>query len=127
MKKNIKIPDIIKQVARDLRKNQTFSEKILWNELRFDKLWFRFLRQKPIHIYTENDWLNRFVIPDFYCDDKKLIIEVDWNIHDLKEILELDIEKEIFLNNLWIKVIRIKNEDIENNLKKVIEKIKFYL
>jgi len=33
-----KIPDIIKVAARELRKNQTFTEKILWKELRYDKL-----------------------------------------------------------------------------------------
>ena len=120
----MKVPDVIKEAARKLRKNQTESELLLWNEIRYDKLWLRFLRQKPVYIFTDGNWLNRFIIPDFYCDEKKIVIEIDWSIHDLKEVLILDIEKEKLLNNLWIKVIRIKNDDIKNNVKLVIKKIK---
>ncbi|MBT3728943.1 DUF559 domain-containing protein [bacterium] len=39
-------------------------------------------------------------MPDFYCYEKKLIIEIDGSIHYLKEVLNLDIEKEKILNNL---------------------------
>lgn len=122
-----KIPCIIKEIARDLRKNQTKSEQILWNNIRYDKIWYRFLRQRPIYLYTENSWLDRFIIPDFYCDEKKIIIEVDWSIHTIKEVLILDIEKEKLLNKIWIKVLRIKNKDILNNISDVINKIKTYL
>ncbi|USN57869.1 MAG: DUF559 domain-containing protein [Candidatus Peribacteria bacterium] len=34
----VKIPDVIKQAARDLRNNQTEPEKKLWDEIRYDKL-----------------------------------------------------------------------------------------
>jgi very-short-patch-repair endonuclease len=34
----MKIPEIITIAARELRKNMTKSEKLLWNELRYDKL-----------------------------------------------------------------------------------------
>jgi len=127
MNKKIKIPDIIKEAARNLRKNQTEAEKTLWKELRYDKLWFRFLRQKPIYLYTENDWLDRFIIPDFYCDEKKVIIEVDGSIHNKKEVLELDKHKEELLNKLWIKIIRILNKEVMNNLKKALNTIKINL
>jgi len=115
-----KIPDIIKETARNLRKNQTESERLLWNKIRYDKLWVRFLRQKPVYVYTEDSWLDRFVIPDFYCDKNKVIIEVDWNIHNLENVVILDNEKEKILENLWIKVIRVKNKDILNNINMVI-------
>ncbi|MFK7779750.1 MAG: endonuclease domain-containing protein [Candidatus Gracilibacteria bacterium] len=121
---NIKIPDIIKEAARNLRKNQTISEKILWKELRYDKLGFRFLRQKPVYVYTENNGQDRFVIPDFYCDESKIIIEVDGNIHECKSVLELDKYKEKLLNSLGIKVLRVGNDEVLNNLNKVLNKIK---
>lgn len=116
------IPDIIKEAARDLRKNMTESEKKLWKELQFRKTKYKFLRQKPIYLYTENSWLDRYVIPDFCCLELKLIIEVDWNIHNLKEIYELDIEKEKLLIQKWFKIIRITNQEIEKNISSSLKK-----
>ncbi len=120
----MKVPEIIRKVARNLRNNMTQSEIILWNCIKDKYLWVKFLRQKPIHLFTEYSWFERFIIPDFYCFEKKLIIEIDWSIHNLKEIYALDLEKEKLLKKLWIKVIRFKNEEIKNNLTSVLVKIK---
>jgi len=120
----MKIPDIIKEIARKLRKNMTESEVILWSFIKWWKLWVKFLRQKPIYVFTENTWLDRYIIPDFYCYDKRLILEIDWSIHNLKEVYELDIYKENLLKNMWFKIIRIKNEDIKNDINSVINIIK---
>lgn len=91
--------DIIKIACRKLRQNMTKSEIILWNELKADKIWKKFYRQKPIFVFKENSWLDRFIIADFYSPDNKLIIELDWSIHNLKEIYQLDLEKEKLLKN----------------------------
>ena len=120
----MKIPDIIKEAAKKLRNNMTKSEVILWNHIKKWTLWINFLRQKPIYVFTENNWLDRYLIPDFFCYEKKLIIEVDWSVHDLEEIYLLDIEKEKILNNLWYQIIRIRNEEINNNIINVLQKIK---
>lgn len=66
--------------------------------------WYRFLRQKPIWNY----------ILDFYCDRLKLWIEIDDKSHDWK--WEEDEERTKYLNNLWIKIIRYTNEDINYRL-----------
>ena len=118
------LPDVIKEAARILRKNMTESEEKLWDCLKNKKLWVRFLRQKPIHVYTEDNWLARYVIPDFYCSSQQLIIEVDWNIHDIEEVLLLDKHKERLLKQKWIKIIRITNEEILSHLDNTILKIK---
>jgi len=119
-----KIPDIIKQVSRDLRKKMTKSEVVLWNKLRAKKLlWKKFLRQYPIYVYTEDYWLERFIIPDFVCKEHKLVIELDWSIHDLKEIYLLDKIKENLLISNWFKVLRFKNNEILSDLQIVLEKI----
>jgi len=123
----MKIPDIFKETARKLRKNMTESEVILWSFIKWWKIWVSFLRQKPIYVFTEDSWLNRFIIPDFYYHKNKIILEIDWNIHDLKEVWELDLYKENLLNNMWFKVIRIKNKDIKNNINNVIKTIKYNL
>ncbi len=119
-----KIPDIIKQAARDLRKNMTASEKILWSKLRTKKLlWKKFLRQYPVYVFTENLGFDRYIIPDFICKENKLIIELDWSVHNLKEIYQLDKIKEELLINLWYKILRFKNQEIQDDLDKSLEKI----
>ena len=117
------IPEIIKIVARDLRKNMTESERIIWGQLKNKKLSYKFLRQKPLYLYTDYDWLDRYIIPDFTCLELKIVLEIDWKIHETKDVKILDKEKVKLLKQKWYKIIRIKNEEIEKNLKKVIEKI----
>ena len=121
------IPENIKIVARELRKNQTKAEKILWNNIRNDKLWVRILRQKIFYVYTEHSWLDRYIIPDFYVAKNKLIIEVDWSIHNLDDILNLDKIKDELIENRWFKILRITNDEIYNNLNFVINKIKNHI
>ncbi len=123
----MKTPDIIKETARELRKNMTESEVVLWSFIKWWKIWASFLRQKPIYVFTENSWLRRYIIPDFYCYKSKIILEIEWNIHDIKEVYELDLYKEKLLKNMWFKIIRIKNEDIKNNINNVIKTIKSHL
>ncbi len=115
--------DIIKIACRNLRKNMTKSEVILWNKIKSWKIWKKFYRQKPIFVFKENSWLDRYIIADFYSPENKLIIEIDWSIHNLKEIYNLDQEKEKLLQNRWFKIIRFKNEEIFNDIEWIIEKI----
>jgi very-short-patch-repair endonuclease len=73
----------INQTARELRKNQTESEKIFWELVRGRKLsGIKFLRQYPItySVYQKP----YFFFADFYCAKSKLIIEIDGSIHDVK-------------------------------------------
>lgn len=121
----MKIPDIIKQAARDLRKNMTPSEKILWDEIRRWKILEKqFQKQKPIFLYEENSWFPRYIIADFVCLDTKLIIELDGSIHDIPEVLLLDKHKEELLQQRWFKIIRFTNEQVMNDISKVLEEIK---
>ena len=70
-------PEIIKETSRKLRQNMTDAEIILWKKLRAKKLWMKFYRQKPVMVMTENSMLDRYIIPDFYSPDNKVIIEID--------------------------------------------------
>ena len=119
-----KIPEIIIETARKLRKEMTDTEKILWNQLKWKQLKnIKFLRQVPIYVYTENSGMDRYIIADFVCRENKIIIELDWSIHNLKEVFDLDKYKEELLLNLWYKIIRFKNEEIEKDLEKSLSKI----
>jgi len=118
-----KIPDTIKLAARDLRKSMTEAEKILWEHVKDKKISYKINRQTPIYLYTEDSWVDRYIIVDFYCAKKKLIIELDWWIHDIQEIYILDKEKEKLLLQSGYKILRFKNKEIFESIDKVISKI----
>ncbi|MDD3645848.1 MAG: endonuclease domain-containing protein [Candidatus Gracilibacteria bacterium] len=114
-----KIPEIIIETSRKLRKEMTLTEDILWNKLKAKRFKNKkFVRQFPIYVYTEDSGLDRYIIPDFICREDNLIIELDGNIHNKKEVYELDKYKEKLLIQLGYKILRIKNEDIINNIDK---------
>jgi len=83
--------------ARYLRKEETEAEKILWEEIRNNKLGVKFRRQHPI---------DKFII-DFYAPKIKLAIELDGEIH--KENKEYDKMRTEYLNSKNIKVLRFWN------------------
>jgi len=98
------------QVARELRKNMTVPEKILWNELRNRKLeGYKFLRQHPV-IYDPSEVPVKFYVLDFYCDSKKAAIELEGGIH--KSQVNYDGKRLNDLKNLGIKVLRIANNEL---------------
>lgn len=90
----------------------TNTEKILWQQLRTNKLGWHFRRQQIIHGY----------IVDFYCHQKSLIIEIDGEIHDHQ--IEEDKERENALREYGFHIIRFKNEDVKRNLYQVLAKIR---
>lgn len=102
----------ITEIARELRKNPTPSEKLLWKYLRKRQLkGYKFLRQKPfVHEQRENK--RYFYIADFYCAELKLVIEVDGKIHDFQK--SYDYQRDLVLNGLSLKVLRVKNEELIN-------------
>ena len=63
-------------------------------------------------------------ILDFYCPKLRLGIEVDGEIHNTKDNQEYDRKREDIIRQYNIKIIRIKNEDIESNILNVLKKIK---
>jgi very-short-patch-repair endonuclease len=110
----------IKSHVRELRRNQTESEEIMWEIVRNRKLTGKkFLRQHPI-VYSFYKTPLYFVA-DFYCAEAKLIIEIDGSIHKLQE--EYDQQREFVLKEKGLKVLRIKNEELidrEEAIKKII-------
>jgi leucyl-tRNA synthetase len=99
-------------LARNLRKNLTPSEKLLWDMLRRKNLsGYRFLRQHPIVYRIDRQWID-FYIADFYSRELSLVIEVDGPVH-LKQ-REYDTERDSKLSDKGIFVLRIKNEELED-------------
>jgi very-short-patch-repair endonuclease len=111
---------MIKKTARLLRKNQTQAESVLWYFLRNRKLGGqKFVRQYP---FTVRDMgRSRFVVVDFYCHVHKLAIEIDGSIHDGRT--QIDKHRQKLLEQKGIKTIRFRNDDIFNNVNRVLDDI----
>src|SRR3989338_11445231 len=107
---------ILEGRRKELRKNQTKAEEMLWWYLRGQKLGVKFKRQHSIGGY----------ILDFYCPEKKLIIELDGEIHNTKEAKEYDAVRDKYFKELGYKVLRFKNRELENDTEKVLDRIKSY-
>ena len=114
----------IKRHAQELRNNATESEKLLWYELKGRKLsGYKFIRQHPI-LYKGNLIRFNYFIADFYCYEKKAVIEIDGPVHNTT--IEYDHFRDSELKELGINIIRIKNEDL-TNMKEVKMKIVSFL
>ena len=98
--------------AQRLRANMTAAEKLLWEQLKENRLQYRFKPQHPLDIF----------IADFYCHALKLIIEVDGSVHDKQ--MEYDQARSDELRNKGIAVIRFTNDEVIEHITTVIEKIK---
>ena len=98
--------------AKELRREMTREEKVLWKHLRTNKLnGLHFRRQQIVHGY----------FADFYCHQHELIVEVDGGIHEMQK--EYDADREAYLNALGFRIIRFTNDEINGNLKDVLQKI----
>lgn len=106
-----------KITRKKLRKNATPQEIILWSRLRRNGLKCRFRRQHSIGKY----------IVDFYCSEKKLIVELDGWQHREEINDGYDKERTLFLELLGYKVLRFWNNEINKNIEGVILKIKDFL
>ncbi len=101
-----------KPLARQYRQEQTPAEALLWTCLRYHQIaGVKFRRQHPI---------DRFIV-DFYCHQAKLVIEVDGAVHEYSK--EEDAIRQEFLERLGFKVIRFKNEEVLNDMERVVKQI----
>ena len=113
MNQRSRTPKYIIELAKEMRKNLTPSEKVLWHELQNKKLnGYKFRNQHPISRY----------ILDFYCHKCLLAVEIDGGIDKFKK--DYDEYRDKYMESVGIKTLRFTNEDIFNNLNLVLKKIK---
>lgn len=105
----------IKPLRDSLKKNPTKAEKIMWEKLRNKNIGFKIRRQHIIDNY----------IADFVCISKKVIIEIDGEIHLSK--IEEDMNRTNRLNELGFRVIRYTNDEVFKDADDVVERIKIFL
>jgi very-short-patch-repair endonuclease len=104
-----------KEKRRYLRNNQTSPEKLVWMFLRRKQIsGERFLRQYSIHSY----------VIDFYCPSLKLAVEIDGDSHfESDESIKYDKKRERFLVSVGTTIIRFTNQQVIENLEKVMDQI----
>lgn len=102
---------------RELRKEQTEQEKILWENIRNRKLNVKFRRQYSVGGY----------ILDFYSPEAKLAVEIDGGQHFKEENYLYDQDRTEYIKVLDCKVLRFKNTEIDQNLEGVLAEIKRFL
>ncbi len=101
------------QRAAELRNTMTPAEASLWKSLHINEWKLKFRRQHPIANY----------VVDFYCHSLKLVIEIDGDVHDKEDVKKKDTEREQFLKNLGLTVLRFKNEEVYKNRQQLLNKI----
>ncbi len=110
-----KIPDPILGFAREMRRNPTEVESLLWENLRNRKQGgLKFRRQQPMEGF----------ILDFYCHEARLGVEVDGPDHDKTEQKKYDELRTLYLNEFGIEIIRFSNEEVIKSMKSVLGKIR---
>jgi very-short-patch-repair endonuclease len=106
---------LLKELAKKLRSNMTYSEVVLWNELKNGKmLAYDFDRQRPILEY----------IVDFYCKDLMLALEIDGLSHDAEIEVVKDKERQIQLESAGVHFLRFNALQVVRditNIRRAIE------
>ena len=108
----------LKSLAKALRQNMTFSEALLWNELKQKQmLGYDFDRQRPIHNY----------IVDFYCKDLMLAIEIDGISHDVEEAIVHDEKRQLRLEKMGVRFLRFDDRDVRKDMPNVLRAIESWI
>ncbi|MGE0825937.1 MAG: DUF559 domain-containing protein [Candidatus Binatia bacterium] len=112
------VPGYVYELCRQLRAEQTPAEQILWEVLRGRRLHgFKFRRQHPLGRY----------IADFCCPEAGLVIEIDGKVHDRPEQKNYDQIREEEIKARGLQVLRFGNDEIDDDLEKVLQSIVAYL
>ncbi len=103
-----------KERRRELRRNQTEAEKLLWARLRNKQIHgIKFFRQFSIGAY----------VLDFYSPTIKLAVELDGGQHAGKDAQEYDEVRSDYLRAQGIEVMRFWNNDVMQNVEGVLQRI----
>ena len=106
----------LKKRSRELRKNNTLAEVLLWNQLKGSRMMgYSFLRQRPIYK----------TIVDFYCPRLKLVIEIDGESH--REKFASDQIRQKNLEHLGLNVLRFHDRDVKRDLANVLRCIRNWI
>ncbi|MCI2430103.1 endonuclease domain-containing protein [Candidatus Acetothermia bacterium] len=98
--------------AKELRRQMTLAEKILWQALRAKRLHGLHFRRQQV--------IDGFIV-DFYCHAASLVVEIDGDIHKLQP--EYDTERDRVLAARELQILRFQNEEVLQDLDRVLAQI----
>ncbi len=103
---------MMKERAKERRRNRTDAENRMWYYLRNKRLsGYKFVREQVIGNY----------IADFVCREKKIIIEIDGGQH--MAAVQYDLMRTKYLESNGYKVIRFWNNEVFQDIKAVMDSI----
>lgn len=101
--------------ARRLRRDETFAEKRMWEQLRNRQLdGVKFVRQAPVGPY----------IADFLCRETRLIVEVDGATHSTEAEVRHDAVRTAQLAQMGFSVLRLQNDEVMHGMDEVLTLIR---
>ncbi|WP_394833145.1 endonuclease domain-containing protein [Pendulispora rubella] len=86
-------------------------ERILFRYLRAKRLGAKWRRQHPIGPY----------VVDFYCHAARLVVELDGDSHGSHERRQHDLERDAWLRDQGLRILRFTNRDVMHRLEGVLE------
>lgn len=104
------VPRDHRQYRRQLRREMTATERLLWSNSRNKGNGFKFRRQHPIGPY----------IADFYCREAHLVVEVDGESHFTHEARAYDMKRDEYMHALGLEILRFTTQDVRQNLPGVL-------
>ncbi len=107
---NMRGGPVTRDRARQLRRNMTDAERLLWRNLRRATLGWHFRRQFPIPPH----------IVDFACLEARLIVELDGGQH---AISGKDVRRDETLRRQGWRLLRFWNNEVFENRAGVLQKI----
>ncbi len=80
-------------------------------------LWYDFLKKLPYTVKRQHN-IENFIV-DFYIAEKKIVIEIDGRQHLSLEHKKDDAQRDAYLSEWRIKVLRYSNDSVRNNFRSV--------
>jgi len=106
-----------KESRKQLRGRATKAETIFWLKIKNKQTGYKFRRQHGISKY----------IVDFYCPEKKIVVEIDGGIHFCSQNIKSDRAREDYFKKLGLKIKRYTNLDILRNIENVLADLSYFL
>jgi very-short-patch-repair endonuclease len=105
-------PGTIK-LAKQLRREMSLPEALLWRELRKRPAGLKIRRQHPAGPY----------VLDFYCDTARLAVEVDGEAHERGERPARDAERDAWLASRGVRTLRLQAREVLEDVGAVVRHI----
>ena len=99
---------LLLEKAKKMRENPTEAERLLWEKLQSKQLGYKFRQQHLIDDF----------IVDFVCLSKKIVVEVDGEIHNSQQ--EKDLDRTSILCGKGFKVLRFTNDEVIQEIDRVL-------